>query len=295
MPDLDLRLVRYFAAVAEHGHFGRAAQALLVAQPSLSRQVRRLEQLVGARLLDRTAQGSTLTEAGRAFLPHALGLLRAAEAAVSEARAAASPRRLVVGWAGDLVVTGLVRHLREQHPDADVVTAHVAWDDVRPALLERRADVVLGRGPFVDDGLEVEVLHERGRVLVVPLDHPLAARERVVLADFADEPLVRSADPVRDAFWRVDPRPDGSRAPDGPPAGEREDKFELVAAGEALTLMPDPGPDGLLRRDLTTVPVDGLDPVPTVLAVRAGETGPLVAAFAALARRHLTGDELVRA
>jgi hypothetical protein len=66
--DLDLRLVRYFTVVADHRHFGRAAADLLIAQPSLSRQIRRLEQQLGARLLDRTPQGTKLTEAGEVFL-----------------------------------------------------------------------------------------------------------------------------------------------------------------------------------------------------------------------------------
>ena len=74
--DLDLRLVRYFTVVAEYRHFGRAAEALRVAQPSLSRQIRHLEQQLGARLLDRTPQGSRLTEAGEVFLPQARALLR---------------------------------------------------------------------------------------------------------------------------------------------------------------------------------------------------------------------------
>ncbi len=67
----DWRLVRYFTIVAEHRHFGRAAATLRVAQPSLSRQIRRLEQQLGARLLDRTAQGTRLTEAGEVFLSRA--------------------------------------------------------------------------------------------------------------------------------------------------------------------------------------------------------------------------------
>ena len=76
--DLDLRLVRYFTVVAEQRHFGRAAAILLIAQPSLSRQVRRLEQQLGVRLLDRTPQGTRLTEAGEVFLPRTKSLLPSA-------------------------------------------------------------------------------------------------------------------------------------------------------------------------------------------------------------------------
>src|ERR1700759_3290339 len=87
--DLDLRLVGYFVVVAEHRHFGRAASALRVGQPSVSRQVRRLEQQLGARLLDRTPQGTRLTDAGEVFLPRAKALLRSAMEARAQARAAA--------------------------------------------------------------------------------------------------------------------------------------------------------------------------------------------------------------
>src|ERR1700742_5285183 len=79
--DLDLRQVRYFVVVADHRHFGRAATALRVAQPSLSRQIRRLEQQLGARLFDRNTQGTRLTEAGEVFLPAAKALLRSASRA----------------------------------------------------------------------------------------------------------------------------------------------------------------------------------------------------------------------
>lgn len=284
MPDLDLRLVRYFTVVAEHGHFGRAAEALHVAQPSLSRQVRRLEDLVGAPLLERTARGSTLTDAGRAFLPRALALVRAADDAVAETRATARPRRLVAGWAGDQVVTDVVRALRRRHPDAEVSALNLPWEQVREALLERRVDLVVARAPFTADGLDLVEVGRSRRVLVVPTDHPLAGKEEARLDDFAHEPLLGATDPVRDAFWRVDPRPDGRRAPAGPLASRREDKFEMIAAGEVLALMPDPGPDGWLRADLTVVPVVDIAPVATVVATRAGETSPLVAAFTALAR-----------
>src|SRR5215469_14891359 len=97
-PDLDLRLVRYFTVVAEQRHFGRAAAELRVAQPSLSRQICRLEQELGARLFDRTPQGTRLTEAGEVFLPRARALLRSAAQAAAATRAAAQPSRIIIGY-----------------------------------------------------------------------------------------------------------------------------------------------------------------------------------------------------
>ncbi|CQD18237.1 LysR family transcriptional regulator [Mycolicibacterium conceptionense] len=91
--DLDLRLVRYFTVLAEQLNFSRAATELRVAQPSLSRQIQRLEKRLGVRLLDRTPQGALLTEAGKAFLPQAQALLQAARQATLTARAYVRPGR----------------------------------------------------------------------------------------------------------------------------------------------------------------------------------------------------------
>src|SRR5580698_7546291 len=126
--DLDLRLVRYFIAVAEHRHFGRAAADLRIAQPSLSRQVRSLEQTLGARLFDRTPQGAELTEAGEVFLPRASALLRSAAQAAAAARAAATSSRIVIGHTTGIIVTPPVFKLRQRHPDADARVLHLAWD-----------------------------------------------------------------------------------------------------------------------------------------------------------------------
>ena len=287
--DLDLRLVRYFTVVAARQHFGRAAAELLVAQPSLSRQVRRLEQQVGARLLDRTPQGTRLTEAGEAFLPLARSLLRSAGQAAAAARAAATPSRVIIGYLTSLIVTPAVRELRRQHPDADVRTLHLGWDQPRPALLDHRVDVVVARLPFATDGLRVTVLYDEPRALLVPRDHRLAGKESVTLGDIAAEPMPRLPDPAWNAFWRVDPRPDGRAAPDGPLVTAVEDKIELVADGQALAIIPATAPVSSVRPDLTTVPLDGVEPSHVALATRAGDRGRLVTAFAKCAQAHLDG------
>lgn len=282
--------MRYFTVVAEHLHFGRAAEVLRIAQPSLSRQIRRLEKELGARLLDRTPQGSRLTEAGEVFLPHARALLRTATRAASRTRAAAEPSRLIVGYTSNLIVTPAVRELRRRHPEADVRALHLNWDEPRTALLDHRVDAVFARLPLATQELEVTVLYEEARVLVVPLDHRLVGKESVTLDDIADETLPRvREDAAWNSFWRIDPRPDGSRAPEGPLVRAMEDKFELIAAGQAVAIVP--GGLGMerLRPDLTTIPVHGIDPSHVVLATRADDRSRLLAAFRKVARALLTG------
>jgi DNA-binding transcriptional LysR family regulator len=287
--DLDLRLVRYFTAVAEHRHFGRAAAALRVAQPSLSRQVRRLEQLLGARLLDRTPQGTRLTEAGEVFLPRAKALLRSAAQAAASARAAAQPSRVTIGHTSNLIITPAVRELRHQQPDADVHTQHLAWNEPREALLGHRVDAVVTRLPIETARLHVTVLYAEPRVLLVPADHRLAGKESVTLDDIAGEPIPRLPDAAWNAYWRIDPRPDGSPAPDGPLVEALEDKLELIAAGQAVAIVSAGLRAGSLHPELTTVPLYGVEPSHVVLATRAGDRSRLVAAFSRCAHAHLTG------
>jgi DNA-binding transcriptional LysR family regulator len=284
--DLDLRLVRYFTVVADHRHFGRAAAELLIAQPSLSRQIRHLEQELGARLFDRTPQGTSLTEAGEVFLPRAKALLRSAAQAAAATRAAARPSRITIGYTVNLIITPAVRDLRRRHPDADVHTLHLAWNEPREALLDHRVDAVVARLPFRTDGLHVTILYDEPRALLVPLDHRLVGKEYVTLDDIADEPIPRFPDPVWNAFWRIDPRPDGSPAPEGPFVEAVEDKLELIAAGQAVAIVP--GHGGSPRPDLTTVPLEGIEPGHVVVATRAGQRNRLVTAFTKSAQALLT-------
>ncbi|MGA7054362.1 MAG: LysR family substrate-binding domain-containing protein, partial [Mycobacterium sp.] len=208
----------------------------------------------------------------------------------AQARAAAQPSRIAIGYTTGLITTPAVRELRREHPDADVQVLHLDWDQALDALLGHRVDAVVTRLPFPTDGLHVTILYEEPRVLVVPVDHRLAGREFVTLADIADEPIprVRHSDPAWNAFWRIDPRPDGRRAPDGPLIDAIEDKFEVIAAGQAVAITA--GFHGnTVRPDITTVPLKGVEPCHVVLAARAGDRSRLVTAFRKLAEAHLNG------
>jgi DNA-binding transcriptional LysR family regulator len=285
--DLDLRLVRYFVAVAEHRHFGRAATALRVPQPSLSRQIRRLEQQIGVRLLDRTPQSTRLTNAGEVFLPRAKALLRSAAQAVAQAGDAAQPGRITIGYTSPMIITPAVRALRREHPDADVQTVHLDWNQPRDALLDHRVDALVCALPISTDQLHVTILRDEPRVVLVPFDHRLAGRQSVTIDDIADEPIpkFRACDPAWNDFWRIDPRPDGRRAPEGPLFDNLEDGLELVASGQAVAVTT--GFHERLRPDITIVPLEGVDPGHIVVASRAGDRSRLVVAFRKLASAHL--------
>jgi DNA-binding transcriptional LysR family regulator len=182
----------------------------------------------------------------------------------------------------------VVRNLRYKHPDADVRTLHLKWNEPREALLERRVDAVITRLPLQTDGLDVTVLYDEPKMLLVPVGRRLAGKESVTLDDIEGEPIPRFPDPEWDAYWRIDPRPGGRPAPGGPPVETIEDKLEHVAAGQAVAIIPAALHTGGTRPDLTTVPLRGVEPGHVVVATRAGDRSRLVAAFRASARDCMT-------
>ncbi|MEU1942334.1 LysR family transcriptional regulator [Streptomyces sp. NPDC020125] len=293
--DLDLRLVRYFTVVAEYGNFGRAAIGLHLAQPSLSRQIQRLEAQLGVRLFDRSPQGTSLTDAGRAFLPGARTLLHEAERAARTARAAVQPRTITVGCAEGLVITAWVQELRRRHPDDRIRTRHLDWRDTR-ALAEGRIEALVAYRPlpFPTDGFRVTKLHEESRVLLTSASHHLAHEKAVSLRALADEELVACAStPV---VWST-PKPVGDRPAPPPPAIDDayEDKLELIATGHCVAIFPAGDRRAAVREDIALVPFTDIDPCEVVLVTRADDPDPLLGSLEDAARTLLATTPRTRA
>jgi DNA-binding transcriptional LysR family regulator len=285
-PELDLRKLRYFVAVAEDLHFGRAAERLFVAQPALSRQISQLEQSLGVALFTRTSRHVELTDAGHQLLEDAVPLLAAAGTARSRAiRAAQTRHTLAVGFfIGDATVTRAIRTFEIGHPDVAVEVRRIYWSDQTTVLLDGSVDVAIVHLPIDDRGLRVQRLHTEPRVAVLPADHPLAGRQRVSITELRDDPVIQheGAAPAWEAFHNFDPRPDGRAARPGPVVTCIEEKLEQIAAGRAISFLPRsaaaliPLQPGVVAVEMTDMP-----PTEVCVAWNAERETPLVLAFAA--------------
>ncbi|TDQ53228.1 LysR family transcriptional regulator [Actinorugispora endophytica] len=235
MDDLETRELRYFVAVAEELHFGRAADRLGIAQPPLSRAIRRLERRLGVQLLDRDRRGVALTDAGRVLLREARTALDAVAAAVRRTRRAGDPKRPLVLASKAGASHELLRRLLDAHagePGAAPVEVLLCEVGEQARLLrDGRADVALMHHPFDDlAGFDTEELHVEGQVAILPAGHPLASRDQLTLAEVRDVPDL----PI--ARW---PRLDGTY-PDGPGPEVRTQSqlAQLVALGRTLLVIP---------------------------------------------------------
>jgi DNA-binding transcriptional LysR family regulator len=202
---MELRHLRYFVAVAEELHFGRAAIRLHMAQPPLSQQIRQLEEEIGVTLLDRTKRRVELTPAGRAFLEEARRTLGQAERAVRTAQRASRGEtgHLAIGFVptADLDVLPRVLALwRTRFPDVEVELYALSPGQQVEALREGRIQVGLLRPPIDDAGLTVEPIHREPLVAALPERHPLARRARIRLGDLHADAMIlfpRDSSPSR--------------------------------------------------------------------------------------------------
>jgi DNA-binding transcriptional LysR family regulator len=194
---MELRHLRYFVAVAERKHFGRAAEALATAQPSLSRQIAQLEDELGVMLFERTNKRVELTEAGRMFLVDARRTLQSAEASIRHARENAEGTRgeLRIGFIGGAMMVelpALLREYRRRYPHVEVTPHAMHYPEHYPALIAGRLDIAWTI-PHSDPEIESRIVTSDSLIAVVPADHPLAASERIDMTDFGDEAIVTIA------------------------------------------------------------------------------------------------------
>ncbi|MEU3515454.1 LysR substrate-binding domain-containing protein [Streptomyces sp. NPDC006654] len=277
---MELRTLRYFVAVAEELHFGRAAARLHMSQPPLSRAIRALEAETGAVLLERSSAGVTLTPVGAVLLTEARALLDRAETLRVRVAAAAGTAVLTVGLLGDSTdpgVTRLARAFRARHPGVEIRIRETDLTDPTCGLHARAVDIALTRAPFDETGLTVRELRADPVGALLRADDPAAHRESLRLVDLAGRRWFRfpdGSDRRWQSYWN------GGTVREGPVVRAVQECRQAVLwnGTVGMTLADhDPG-DGLV-----VVPVSDMAPSRVVVAWRAGDGNPLLRSFTQVA------------
>ncbi|WP_306216283.1 LysR family transcriptional regulator [Actinoplanes sp. RD1] len=280
---MDLRLLRYFVAVAEERHFGRAAARLTMTQPPLSRAIKQLEADLRVVLLHRSAAGVELTAAGETLLAEATALLARADQARARVTAAGAAT-LTVGTlgGGDEAAGRLAATFRRAHPAVAVHFRESDFTDPTAGLRAGLADVALTRRPFDETGFRVRELRADPVGAVLRTDDPLAGRATLSVTDLAGRPwfqLPEGTDPLWRAYWNG-----------GQPAGGRPAGLVVRTVAECMQAVLWNGTVGIapVRTHLPTdelvcVPLTDLPPSRLVVAWRGARESPLIHSFAEIA------------
>ena len=194
--DMELRQLRYFAAVAEELHFGRAAERMNISQPPLSMQIRNLEGELGTRLFNRTSRQVELTVAGQVFLEEVERILSALDGAVQAARLAGEGviGRLAISFIGpamDTFLPGIIRKFHSRHPGIKMTLTEAGTNRQIEDLYAGGIQVGFARlYQHRLDGLVAQIVWRESYVLAVPCDNSLAFQKKVALAQLKDEPFI---------------------------------------------------------------------------------------------------------
>ncbi|GGY00813.1 LysR family transcriptional regulator [Streptomyces hiroshimensis] len=277
---MELRTLRYFVAVAEELHFGRAAARLHMSQPPLSRAIKRLETEAGAALFERSSAGVTLTPVGAVLLDEARALLDQADRVRVRVAAAAGTAAISVGVLGDSTdpaVTRLAVTYHRRHPRIEVRIRETDLTDPTCGLRAGLVDIALTRGPFDETGLTVHELRADPVGALLRADDPLARHDHLKPADLADRhwfTFPEGTDPIWQSYWN------GGEPREGQVVRSVQECRQAVLWNGTVGMTPlahQPAPG------LTVVPLIDMPPSRVVAAWKEGDTNPLIRSFVQIA------------
>ncbi|MVU81890.1 LysR family transcriptional regulator [Nocardia sp. ET3-3] len=283
-PGVELRHLRYFLAVADELHFGRAAARLHIAQPALTQQIQRLETLLGTRLFDRTSRTVALTPAGVVLRERATALLGHAERDLAEVSriGQGSQGTLHLGFVPSVLplepLRG-VREFRDRFPLVDVDLVEGFTSHLMERLANGTLDMAIVRDPDARPGTVTVPLMTEPFMAILPADHPLADRDSITGAELADHPLVffpRTAGELAHEKNLAPLLESGRRPRIVQEATNWTIILYLVAAGLGVTIAPRSA-TFTAPASARIIPVAGTDADTTIyIATREGEDRPLV-------------------
>jgi DNA-binding transcriptional LysR family regulator len=292
LPQLDLRLLAYFVAVAEELHFGRAAARLHIAQPSLSVQIRKLEHGLGATLLIRDSRNVQLTQAGEVLLEESRRLLASADrvaALTRETAHGANRGRFRVGFQANAaaeLTPQVLAAFQTMHPSLQVQMQSFDFSDPYVGLADGSVDVAFVRPPLlVHDWLGIETLFTEPRVLVVATSSPLAGLESVSVEQVLKEPFVARNAPERwRDFWLATDARRGEPVRLGAEVVTVDECFEAILAERGVAFSQASTGRFYARPGLAFVPVSDIPATPLSIAWRTDLDSEPVRDFVATAR-----------
>ncbi len=201
----DLKRLRYFIALADEMHFGRAADRLGIAQPPLSRQIARLEADIGAQLIDRSRSQIRLTQAGKLLSERARDLMKRVGDLREDVAKLGSGKAGVlhvafVGSATHGVFPELIKQFRTQHPDVDLHLSTMNNAALKQALIHREIDIAIARPSIIDDEVVSEKLHQEPLVLALPDGFVHDPKRLLPLTELRDETFILYPEHPRPSF-----------------------------------------------------------------------------------------------
>lgn len=259
---MNLRDLQYLVALADHRHFGRAAEACFASQPTLSTQIRKLEDELGTKLVERGPRQVLLTEAGAAVVDRARAVLADAEEIRQIADRMRDPESRTVRLGifptlGPYLLPHALPEVRKRFPRLELLLVEEKTEEILTRLREGRLDAMIVALPVPDEGLQTTFLFEEPFVLAAPAGHPLANKASVTRADLVDQNLLllEEGHCLRDQALEVCHLA-GANERAGFRATSLETLRYMVAGGAGITLLP------VLATRPPTAPVEGMRLVP---------------------------------
>lgn len=290
---MELRHLRYFLAVAEELHFGRAAERLCIAQPPLSQQIQQLERELGFALFQRTKRRVQLTPAGQLFLEETRAVLSNLEKAAQAGRRVARGEAgwLGIGFVGTAtyrVLPEALRAFREQYPEVELVLRELVSAHQLQALRDRRIHAGFARPAIEAEDILCERVLREPLLAALPENHPLAQQEQLPLSALASEPFILFPQQLRPSYAELllsICEQAGFLPRIVQEAAKIQTAISLVAAGLGVTLVP-ASAENQHRHGVVYRPF--ADPVPMTdltIAYRRNDDSPILHSFLQIVRQ----------
>jgi DNA-binding transcriptional LysR family regulator len=294
--DVNVRRLKYFLAVADQRHFGRAAELLYISPTALSEQVRKLEGELGLRLFDRNPRGAMPTEAGQRLIPAARALLAQSEAIgriveTSRRRTASVLTLGFVALAAGEATSVLVSEFERRSAGSRVELVYLPFPRQTAAVRSGEVDVSIARGPISEAGLRTQTIGREPRMAMLSASHPLAKQRSVSCAQLAREVRVnmQGVPAAWRKWWSLDRSPAVRAVPYGPYITSFDEQLEIAASNQAISIVPACAARMHQRSDIAFVLIDDAEQSEILLCAREDDDSrtveTLFSAAAAVAER----------